>query len=86
MYVCGVGRTSSLTQPFLGFEARGDCAESKRKGPSLMLWISLWCMYFCLQGARVIVGDLQVSDGEKVAREIGDNATFVPMDVSKSQN
>ena len=51
-----------------------------------MLWISLWCMYFCLQGARVIVGDLQVSDGEKVAREIGDNATFVPMDVSKSQN
>ena len=35
-----------------------------------------------VQGARVIVGDLQVSDGEKVAREIGDNATFVPMDVS----
>ena len=30
----------------------------------------------------MIVGDLQVSNGEKVAREIGDNATFVPMDVS----
>ena len=30
----------------------------------------------------MIIGDLQVSDGEKVAREIGDNGTFVPMDVS----
>ena len=42
-------------------------------------------VYLCLQGARVIIGDLQVSDGEKVAREIGDNATFVPMDVSTSE-
>ena len=40
------------------------------------------CTFILVQGARVIVGDLQVSDGEKVAREIGDNATFVPMDVS----
>ena len=40
------------------------------------------CTCIFVQGARVIVGDLQVSDGEKVAREIGDNATFVPMDVS----
>ena len=30
----------------------------------------------------MIIGDLQVSDGEKMARKIGDNATFVPMDVS----
>ena len=29
----------------------------------------------------MIVGDLQVSDGEKVAKEIGENAIFVPMDV-----
>ena len=29
----------------------------------------------------MLIGDLQVSDGEKVAKEIGDNATFVPMDV-----
>lgn len=44
-----------------------------------MLW--LYNLSFP-QGARVIIGDLQVSDGEKVAREVGDNATFVPMDVS----
>ena len=45
--------------------------------------MNLTVVYLCLQGARVIIGDLQVSDGEKVAREIGDSATFVPMDVSK---
>ena len=38
--------------------------------------------FLSMQGARVIVGDLQVSDGEKVAKEIGENAVFVPMDVS----
>ncbi len=34
------------------------------------------------QGARVIVGDLQVSNGDGVAKEAGENATFVPTDVS----
>ena len=34
------------------------------------------------QGARVVIADLQVSDGDGVAKEIGENATFVPTDVS----
>ena len=35
-----------------------------------------------LQGAKVVVADLQVSNGESVAKEIGENASFVPTDVS----
>ena len=34
-----------------------------------------------MQGAKVIIGDVQVSNGEKVAQEIGENAIFVAMDV-----
>ena len=34
-----------------------------------------------MQGAKVIIGDLQVSNGDKVAQEIGENAVFVAMDV-----
>lgn len=30
----------------------------------------------------MIIGDLQVSNGDSVAKEVGENATFVPTDVS----
>lgn len=39
---------------------------------------------FNAQGARVILADLPSSSGAEVAKEIGDNATFVPTDVSVS--
>ena len=34
-----------------------------------------------MQGAKVIIGDLQTSNGDKIAQEIGENAVFVAMDV-----
>lgn len=33
-------------------------------------------------GAKVAVFDLPVSDGEKVAKQLGENAIFAPVDVS----
>ena len=35
-----------------------------------------------VQGGKVVIADLQVSNGESVAKEIGENASFVPTDVS----
>lgn len=34
-----------------------------------------------MQGAKVVIGDIQASTGDKVAKEIGENAIFVAMDV-----
>jgi NAD(P)-dependent dehydrogenase (short-subunit alcohol dehydrogenase family) len=38
------------------------------------------------RGARVVIFDLASSDGEAVARELGDEATFVPGDVTDSES
>ena len=36
-------------------------------------------------GARVVIADLPSSDGETVAKELGENCAFVPTDVSTLQ-
>ena len=36
---------------------------------------------FAAEGARVVIGDLQVDKGEAIAKELGDAATFVRTDV-----
>lgn len=36
---------------------------------------------FNAQGAKVVVADLPTSPGSDIAKEIGDNATFVATDV-----
>jgi 3alpha(or 20beta)-hydroxysteroid dehydrogenase len=38
---------------------------------------------FAREGARVVIGDVEVSDGEALAREIGDAARFVKLDVTQ---
>ncbi|XP_011205119.2 3-hydroxyacyl-CoA dehydrogenase type-2 [Bactrocera dorsalis] len=38
------------------------------------------------QGARVVLADLSSSKGSEVAREIGDNVTFVPVDVTSEKD
>ena len=37
-------------------------------------------------GAKVVVADLSSSDGEKVAKELGESCYFAPTDVSSYQN
>ncbi|SNQ46466.1 3-alpha-(or 20-beta)-hydroxysteroid dehydrogenase [Frankia canadensis] len=41
------------------------------------------CRRFVAEGARVVVADLQVEQGEATAKELGDTARFVRMDVSR---
>ena len=36
---------------------------------------------FVKQGGKVIIGDLPSSKGNDVAKELGDSAVFVPLDV-----
>ena len=38
------------------------------------------------EGARVVVADLNETDGSAVAQEIGDSAVFMRLDVSDEQN
>lgn len=38
--------------------------------------------YFVREGAKVVIADLESSDGQKVADELGDNAIFVSSDVT----
>lgn len=38
--------------------------------------------YLSQQGAKVAIVDLPKSDGEKVAKELGENVIFTPADVS----
>lgn len=37
---------------------------------------------FARAGSKVILGDLSSSDGAQVAKELGNNVIFVPIDVS----
>ncbi|XP_053947624.1 3-hydroxyacyl-CoA dehydrogenase type-2 [Anastrepha obliqua] len=41
---------------------------------------------FARQGARVVLADLSSSKGSEVAREIGDNVIFVPVDVTSEKD
>lgn len=40
---------------------------------------------FAYKGSKVVFCDLPTSDGEKVAQEIGENATFIPADVTNEE-
>lgn len=37
---------------------------------------------FVKKGSKVIICDLSISSGEQVAKELGDNAHFIPADVT----
>jgi 3alpha(or 20beta)-hydroxysteroid dehydrogenase len=37
-------------------------------------------------GARVVLGDIRVEAGEAVARQLGDVASFVPLDVTREED
>lgn len=41
---------------------------------------------FARAGSKVILGDLQTSQGDKVAKEIGDNVVYVPLDVTSEKD
>jgi len=41
---------------------------------------------FAKQGGRVVLADLGTSKGQEVAKEIGDNVVFVPVDVTSEQD
>lgn len=41
---------------------------------------------FARAGAKVILGDLETSQGNQVAKEIGDNVVFVPIDVTSEKD
>ena len=41
---------------------------------------------FVAEGARVVIGDVLAQPGEKLARELGPAARFVPMDVSREED
>lgn len=41
---------------------------------------------FARAGSKVVLGDLGTSEGEKVAKELGDNVVFVPLDVSSEND
>lgn len=41
---------------------------------------------FARAGSKVILGDLQTSQGDKVAKEMGDNVVFVPLDVTSEND
>lgn len=42
--------------------------------------------YFVREGAKVVVADLESSDGQKVAEELGDDAIFVAFDVTSEDS
>lgn len=41
---------------------------------------------FARAGSKVIIGDLETSRGSEVAKEIGDNVVFVPLDVTSEKD
>jgi NAD(P)-dependent dehydrogenase (short-subunit alcohol dehydrogenase family) len=41
---------------------------------------------FVAEGAKVVLGDIQEEAGQKVAAELGDNAVFVPCNVTKEED
>src|SRR5699024_12746116 len=41
---------------------------------------------FAREGAKIVLADLSSSDGEKVAEEFGDQATFIELDVTDEEN
>lgn len=41
---------------------------------------------FARAGSKVLLGDLSTSEGGKVAKEIGDNVVFVPLDVTSEKD
>jgi 3-hydroxyacyl-CoA dehydrogenase/3-hydroxy-2-methylbutyryl-CoA dehydrogenase len=41
---------------------------------------------FARAGSKVVIGDLKNSPGEELAQELGDNVTFVPMDVTSESD
>ena len=41
---------------------------------------------FIKEGAKVAVADLPTSKGNEIAKELGESATFVPMDVNSKIN
>jgi 3-hydroxyacyl-CoA dehydrogenase / 3-hydroxy-2-methylbutyryl-CoA dehydrogenase len=41
---------------------------------------------FAKAGSKVVLGDLPSSQGEKVAKELGDNVVFVPLDVTSEKD
>lgn len=41
---------------------------------------------FIINGAKVVLADIQKNQGHETARELGPNATFVPCDVSKESD
>lgn len=42
--------------------------------------------FFIREGAKVVIADLESSDGEKVADDLGDNAIFVAFDVTSEDS
>ncbi|EXJ23047.1 3-oxoacyl-[acyl-carrier protein] reductase [Alkalibacterium sp. AK22] len=42
--------------------------------------------FFVREGAKVVVADLDTSDGQKLADELGDNALFIALDVTDPDN
>ncbi|KAG5670048.1 hypothetical protein PVAND_000334 [Polypedilum vanderplanki] len=41
---------------------------------------------FARAGSKVVIGDLKQSPGEELAKELGNNVTFVPMDVTSEND
>lgn len=41
---------------------------------------------FARAGSKVVLGDLQTSQGAEVAKELGDNVVFVPLDVTSEKD
>lgn len=41
---------------------------------------------FAAAGSKVLLGDLSTSEGESVAKRIGDNVVFVPIDVTSEKD
>ncbi|GAA0487288.1 glucose 1-dehydrogenase [Alkalibacterium indicireducens] len=42
--------------------------------------------YFVKEGAKVVIADLESSDGKQVADDLGDNAVFIPIDVTNEES
>lgn len=41
---------------------------------------------FISEGAKVVIGDLRVEEGQQLAQRLGNNAEFVKLDVTKQEN
>jgi 3alpha(or 20beta)-hydroxysteroid dehydrogenase len=42
--------------------------------------------YFVREGAKVVIADLESSDGKQVAEDLGENAIFLPIDVTDEES